>query len=261
MKRTLTVTCLLAALSAHLSAELKYTVHMDLKKAEGPGAQSTNPIVAMVGDGLLKQMVPEGGADLLYTIGDKGVRVEFQQAALGQPAGTVSLSLLDGTMIVMSPKDKTYWKANADSIITAMRSSTAPVAVAKPSAEFSTVAGMKCEVVAFSWKMDLPIPPSARASLPPDFPKSLDITGDMCLMKEPFERYAEIAGKSKVPDVLAYMGLDTITKGSIVLRQNIRLGAHELQAVVTKIGEEEAQAGSFDLPTDYKEVPSPVGRR
>ena len=52
-------------------------------------AQLTNPMIGIMGDAVMKQMVPDGAADLVYLVGDKGARVEYLQAAMGLPAGTL----------------------------------------------------------------------------------------------------------------------------------------------------------------------------
>jgi hypothetical protein len=259
MKKSVIVVCLLASLSARLSAELKYTVHVEAKKMDVPAAPNANPMISMVAEGMLKQMIPEGGADIVYTVGEKGVRIDYLQAAMGQREGTFNIAQPDGTFVVVYPKDKSYWKTNADAAAAMMRSSGAPQVTAKMTGEVATVAGLKCEVMAFDWKMDLPIPESARASLPPNFPTSLAMTGDSCLVKDRFQKYAELAGKMKAVDMLAALGLDKLMLGGIVVRQSLRMSGIELQSVVTKIGEEEVPAGMFDIPADYKEVQAPMG--
>jgi hypothetical protein len=263
MPGTLVLLCLLTTVSARLSAELKYTVHMDAKKAETPGAQATNPMLAMMGDAMTKQVLPAGGADMVYTIGESGTRIEYLQAAMGFLEGAVNLARPDGTVIVMNPKDKTYWKSSTQSATAAMQSAgvAAPQANVKRTGEFATVAGLKCEIVTIDMKFDLPIPEAARASLPPDFPRSLAIAGDGCVTTDQFQKYAELAAKSKTNDMMAAIGLDKVSQGGIVLRQRIRIAGVELSSLVTKIEEAAAPATAFDVPADYKEVPPPQGMR
>jgi hypothetical protein len=260
MKKIVMVLCLLALVSARASAELKYTMHMEVKKGETPGAQGTNPMMAMMGDAMMKQLLPAGAADMVYVIGEKGARIEYLQAAMGQPEGTVTLALPDGTLVVLNPKDQTYWKTTTQNAVATMQAAgIAPQATAKATGQFDTVAGLRCEVVAFEWKMDLPIPESARASMPPDFPTSLSMSGDSCVVKDQFQKYAELSAKNTGSNMMASMGLDKIAQGGIVLRQNMRMAGVELSSVVTKIGEEDVPAGAFEIPAGYKEVPAPTG--
>lgn len=258
MKRILVALCLLALGSTRLSAELKYTMHMEMKKGETPAAQGSNPMLGMMGDAMMKQLVPEGAADIVYLIGEKGSRIEFTQAAMGQAAGTVNLGRPDGTLIVMNPKEKTYWQTTSQAALAAMQAAgiVPPEVTATRTGKFETVAGVKCEVVAFDWKMALPIPEAARASLPPDFPTALTMTGDSCTTTDQYQQYAAIAAKS-TSTMGAAMGLDKIAQGGLVLRQTMQMMGFEMRSSVTQISEETAAEAAFDIPADYKEVPMP----
>lgn len=261
MKHVAAALCLVAAVSSRASAELKYTVHLELKQADAPADAPSNPMLAMIGAGMAKQLLPAGSADLVYTVGEKGARTDFLQAAMGNPAGTVTLARPDGTLLVLNPAEQTYWKANVQAAMSAMQSAgMAPEVAARRTGEFSTVAGIRCERVTFEWKMDLPIPDAARASLPPDFPSSIAMSGDGCSTTDRFQKYAAIA-RSTASGMMATLGLDKITQGGIVLRQNVRLFGMDLQSVVTEIAETDVSATLFDLPEGYKEVPPPAGMK
>ena len=259
MKRILVTLCLVALVSARLSAELKYTMHMEMKKGDAAAAPGTNPMLGMMGDAMMKQLVPDGAADIVYLIGEKGSRIEFTQAAMGQAAGTVNLGRPDGTLIVLNPKEKTYWQTTSQAAMAAMQAAgiVPPEVTATRTGKFETVAGVKCEVVAFDWKMALPIPEAARASLPPDFPTALTMTGDSCTTTDQYQQYAAIAAKS-TSTMGAAMGLDKIAQGGLVLRQTMQMMGFEMRSSVTQIAEEAAAATAFEIPADYKEVPMPT---
>jgi hypothetical protein len=262
MKPVVVALCVMVAVPGRLSAELKYTVHMEIKKAEGTAAQPVNPMIAMLGEGMAKQLLPAGSADLVYIIGEKGTRTEFLQAAMRNPAGTVTLAEPDGTLLVLNPKDQTYWKTSVQSAASTMQAAgVKPEVAARRTGEFSTIAGVRCERVTFDWKMDLPIPEAARASLPPDFPVSIVMSGDGCSTTDRFQKYAQLVLKSKANDMLAMLGFDKIMQGGIVLQQNVRLVGLELQSVVTEIAEAEVPASLFELPQGYKETAPPAGIR
>lgn len=260
MRRVLVALCLTGSVSAPLSAELKYTLHIDVKKAAAPAGPAVNPMIAMMGESMIKEMLPAGGADLVYTVGEKGARVEYLQPAMGQAAGTVTLSLPDGTVFVVNPKDQTYFKTSAQGAAAAMKAGgMTPTATVKRTGQFATVAETRCEVVTFDWKMDIPIPEAARASLPPDFPTAIVMNGDTCVTTDQFKKYVELAAKGPLNDMMTNLGLKEVVQGGIPLRQNIRFGNVELQSVVTRIGEEDVAASAFEVPAGYKEVPSPMG--
>ena len=262
MKQVFVALCVVALVSARVSAELKYTMHMEMKKLEAAPAPAANPLVGMVGDSVMKQLVPGGAADVVYLIGEQGARVEFRQAAMGQAAGTVNLARPDGTLIVMNPTAKTYWKTTSQATMAAMQAAGVPIpeVTAKRTGQFETVAGVKCEVILFDWKMALPIPEAARASLPPDFPSVITMTGDSCTASEQYQTYAGIAAKS-VSAMLAVMGFDKIAQGGLVLRQTMSMAGVEMRSTVTQITEEPAAPAAFEVPADFKEIPMPTGAK
>ena len=258
MRNVFLALCLVAGYSASLRADLKYTTHMEIKKSDAIPAQPANPMMAMMGDAVMKQMVPEGAADVVYLVGDKGARIEYLQAAMGQVAGAVNIISPDGTLIVLNPKEKTYWKTSVQAALENMKSAgiPSPEVIAKRTGQFDTVAGTKCEVVLFDWKMAIPIPEAAREKLPPDFPTTLTMNGDSCATTDQYQKYAELVNKS-ASAMMNAMGFDKIAQGGIVLRQKLQMMGYEMTAAVTTIGEEAAPPNAFDVPGDYKEVPMP----
>lgn len=260
MMRLALALCFVAIASARPSAELKYTMHMELRKSEAAPAQPANPLLGMVADGVMRQMVPDGAADILYLVGDKGARIEYMQSAMGQAAGTVNLAQPDGTLIVLNPKEKTYWKTTVQSATAAMQAAgiVPPEVTAKRTGQFETVAGAKCEVITFDWKMTIRVPEAARASLPPDFPTAIAMNGDSCAATDQYQKYGEIVTKS-MGAMMAAMGLDKIAQGGLVLRQSMQMMGFEMRSAVTQIAEEAIPESAFQIPADYKEVPMPMG--
>jgi len=246
-----------ASVSVPLHAELKYTTHMEIKKTAAP-AQPVNPMIGIMGDAVMKQMVPEGAADIVYLVGDKGARLEYLQAAMGLPAGTINLMMPDGTLAFLNPKEKTYWKTTAQAAMDNMRAAGVPIPeiTVKRTGQFETLVGAKCEVVTFDWKMALPIPEAARASLPPDFPSTIAMNGDSCVTTEAYKQYADVVNKG-ANAVMAAMGFDKIAEGGIALRQTMAMAGFEMKTTVTQIAEEPAPEHAFEIPADYKEVPMP----
>jgi hypothetical protein len=263
MRKVFVLLSLAALVSSRASAELKYTLKTEVQKPEPPKekapAAAPNPMLAMMGDALTHQLLPEGSATMTYLIGEKGTRIEFVNAAMGQAAGTVTLIHPDGTALLLNPKDQTYWKAGLQGATSAMQAAgLTPQVTSSRTGEFETVAGVKCERSTFTMKMDLPIPASARASLGADFPSSIDMAGETCTTTDEFKNYAEMAGKTQATGMLSAMGIDKLTQGGIVLRQTLRMGGVEIRSAVTEIAEAPAPEGAFDIPAGYKEVPPPA---
>lgn len=262
MTKLMLALCLTTIMSASLSADLKYTTHMQIQKAATPTDQPANPMMGMMADAVMKQMVPGGEADVLYLVGEKGARIEYLQAAMGQAAGTITLFTPDGTFAVLNPKDKTYWKTTVQAAMEGMKAAGVPTpdVTAKRTGQFETIAGTKCEVITFDWKMNLPIPDAARAKLPPDFPTTLMMTGDSCTATDQYQKYADIVAKG-ANAMMSAMGFDKIAQGGLVLRQTMQLMGFEMRSAITKIGEEAAPENAFEIPADYKEVPMPGAGR
>ncbi len=260
--RTVLAACgFLLLVSATADAELKFTLHTELQKSAAASAPAANPLLTMMGEAMTRQVLPEGNATMTYVIGEKGTRVEFVNAAMGQAAGTVSLMQPDGTAIVMNPKDQTYWKMALPAAGSALQAAgITPVVQQTRTGEVETVAGAKCERSTFTMKVDLPVPEAARKSLGTDFPSSIDIAGDTCAATDQFQSYAAMASKTQATGLLAAMGLDKLGTAGIVLRQTIRLGGVELRSVVTEIAEQPDAPEQFEIPSGYKEIPAPTPR-
>ncbi len=71
-----------ALLSVPLRADLKYTTHMEIKKSDRDRA-AANPMIGMMGEAVIKQMVPEGAADVVYLVGEKGARDRVSAGGTG----------------------------------------------------------------------------------------------------------------------------------------------------------------------------------
>jgi hypothetical protein len=259
MRKALTALFLVALVSAPLRAELKYTMRMEMKKSDAAEAAApSNPMLMMMGEQMMKQMLPNGSSEMIYAIGEKGTRIEFTQAAMGQPAGSVNIARPDGALFVLDPKNKTYWKTTTDTAAAQMKAAgIAPEVTAKKTGQTDTVAGVTCEVVAFDWKMALPIPEQARANLPPDFPTVLTMSGDSCTTSQ-YPKYAAIIARG-AGGMLASMGFDKVAQGGLIVRQTMQMMGYEMKSVVTQISEETIDQTLFDIPADYKEVPAPTG--
>lgn len=242
-------------------AELKYTLRTELQKVDVKGAPAPNPLLAMMGEAMSRQVLPEGNATMTYLVSEKGTRLEFLNAAMGQAAGTVSLMQPDGTAVMLNPKDQTYWKMGLQGAAASLQAAgVTPKVTTARTGEAETVAGVKCERSTFAVQVDLPLPEAARQSLGAGFPSSIDLAGDTCSTTDQFPQYAPMVSKTQATGILAALGLDSLAQGGIVLRQSIRLGGVEIRSVVTEISEQPAAPELFDIPAGYKEVPPPAPR-
>jgi hypothetical protein len=257
MKKALTALLFVTAIAAPLRAELRYTMRMEMNKSES-APPAPNPMLGMMAEQMMKQMLPNGASEMTYIIGEKGARMEFTQAAMGQAAGSVNIAKPDGTLYVLDPQAKTYWKGTIDAAAAQLKAAgISPEVTANKTGHSETIAGLKCDVIAFEWKMPLPIPEEARASLPPDFPSELKMSGDSCTTSE-YPKYAAMVRRGS-GGMMSAMGLDKVAQGGIIIRQTMQMLGYEMKSIVTKISEESVDQSVFDVPADYKEVPPPAG--
>jgi hypothetical protein len=256
IRKILATLAVAAALTAPLRAELKYTMRMEVHKSTVPPRGEPDPIMAMLSAMVANALLPSGPVEMSVLVGPKGVRTEYLQAYTVMPAGTVTLVRPDGSMVVMNPIEKSYWKMAKPELGMILPGLT-PQVTTKKTGTTAAVAGLPAEQVDIEVK--IPLPAGATASLPAGFPTEFVLSGEMWVTTQ-FKDYAKQAA-SAVTGV-ASLGLDKIVSEGLLLRSVIRgalFGDQELESIVTKIGEEAADAALFEIPEGYKEVPPPAG--
>src|SRR5215467_14290690 len=99
-RRLLIVLAILSAVAQPLRADLKYSTHSELKPATAADPEPANPMLGMLGAQITQQMLPNGSADTLYIVTEKGLRVEFVKGGMNQqPEGSVILAMANGDLI------------------------------------------------------------------------------------------------------------------------------------------------------------------
>jgi len=263
IRRLSVALALVAAIAAPLRADLKYTTHSELKPATVTDPQPVNPVLAMLGGPITQQLLPSGSADTVYIVTEKGMRTEYVKGGMNnQPEGTILLAMVNGDLIGLNTKDKTYWKSTIQAVANVLQSAgIQPDVKVTPSSEATTIAGVPATRSNFDVNIPLPIPEQMRAQLPPGMPTAISLSGEIwyAASTSAFAKYVGVA--SRLGQALAGMGLGKLFGGGIVMRQVMRsqvFNGKQLETEVTKIGEEAAPADAFDIPADYKEVPSPI---
>lgn len=261
MRKAFVALVLVASVAAPLRADLKYTTHTEMKPSTSADAQPANPMLGMLAGQMVQQLLPDGAADTVYIVSDKGMRTEYLKGGMSTNAeGTITLTMTNGDLIQLNPKDKTYWKSTAQQMTAMMQQAgMQPEVTMKTTGETATVASVHTKRSTFQISIPLPIPEQMRSQLPPGFPTALTMSGEAWLATAPFEKYVAVI--SKMAQFNSGMGLNKLMESGLVMRQVLRseiLGGQQLEMVVTKIGEEASPAGAFDIPSDYKEVPSPI---
>lgn len=236
-----------------LSADVKYTMHMEARMAAGAGS---DPMSQMAG-GMLTQMFPAGGIDQIIMSSERGTRTEQKQAFATMKAGTVTLMSNDGAMTILDPSSKTYWKQpaiSADSSA-ALAGISPEVKVAKRGV-FETINGMKAEHVTLT--MAIAIPGVDPSQLPPGMMPDISMTYDVWLT----DAVKGSAGASALSaSMLKQFGMSNVKElsdGRMMLKGVITMFGVEIVMTTAGFSNAAVPAEMFDIPKDYKEVPSPI---
>ena len=248
VRRILTAALLLAIAASPAAADLRYTTHIESRKAET--TQPVDPMMGMIG-AMLASRFPTG--DMKMTVGDAGTRVEFVNAVGPVPAGGVML-MRSGSTVILNPADQTYWAARTPA--PALPGGNTPSVSAKRTGEYETISGLRTERVAFGLSMALPLPPGVQ--LPPGFPTAFTLDGDMWVADQ-FKAYA--SSLNAIANTLfPGFGIGGLAQDGLVVKQVTRspmFGGNEFVFSVSDVMEGPVTAEQFQIPAGYKEVPMP----
>jgi hypothetical protein len=244
---------LLILAAAPASADLHYTMRMEARKI--PSSDAENPMLAVAGDIMVQFLLPDGPADSVCWISEKGMRMELAKASSMMPAGSVMLRLADGTVVVMNPHDQTYWRIPIPDVMPHALNALArlkPDVSTVHTGEFATIAGLHAEHVTSTTTMDLPLPPAAN--MPMSMPSTMTTSFDYWVADQ-YADYAQLA--HAMP---AMLGLGELLQDGFIVKTVARSSmfpGYELESTMIDLKEEPAPADLFELPADYKEVASP----
>lgn len=238
---------------APLRADVTYTLHMEVRAAKG-GA--TDPLSQMAG-GMLSQMFPAGGIDQVVMSSDRGSRSEQKQAFATVKAGAVTLIRPDGSMVMMDPSTKTYWKQPAMSAaVTEALAGAKPAVKVTKRGEFETINGMKAEHLTLVMTMSLPgLDP---AQLPPGMSPDLSMTYDVWLTDAVKTSGGTASLSASMMKQFGMGDVRELNDGRLMLKGVMSMFGIEIVMTASGLTSESVPAAMFDVPADYKEVPNPI---
>jgi hypothetical protein len=209
---------------------------------------------------LIKQLVtPEGPVTIDYVISGGESRADVKGRLATLPQGSIVLQKMsEDTIRVLNPANKTWYTIPADQNLGTLLGS--PDVTIEPAGEQATIAGQHAERFRFRETLHIPVPEGS--SLPPDFPKDLDLSGDLW-STDAFSGSAYASVFRTLQAFAAIPGVEALTAGGrfplkIALRSSIMPG-YEIRSEVTAIGPASADASLFAVPADYIKVQSPGG--
>jgi hypothetical protein len=240
---------------------LKATIKISLVKLEAPAvrdAEKPSPL-GNFGPLLTQILTPEGPVDIQYTIVGGDTRADIRGRLATLPRGTFVLQRVgDDTIRVVDPAAKTWYALPASQNLGVLLGT--PDVTIEPANETATIAGQHAQ--RFRFRETLQVPVAEGVSLPPGFPKEVDLAGD--LWSTDAYAGANYAAVFKTLQAFAAIpGVEALTAGGrfplrIALRSSIMPG-YEIRSEVTAIGPASADPSFFTVPSDYVKIQPPTG--
>jgi hypothetical protein len=242
-------------------ATIKTTIRMSIAKIDVPPlreGEKPNPY-GNFGPLLTQLLTPEGPVEIHYVIAGDQTRAEVQGRLATLPKGSIVLQKMgDDQIRVLNPANKTWYEIPANQNLGVLLG--APDVTIEPTSEKTMIAGHRADRFKFSQVLQVPVPEGT--TLPPEFPKELQLTGDLW-STDAFSG-AGYAGVFKTLQAFAAIpGVEALTAGGrfplrIALRSSIMPG-YEIRSEVTSIGPAPVDPSLFTVPAGYQKVQAPVG--
>lgn len=246
---------LMAAFVAPLQADLKYTMRMDVRRAEAPATPS-NPMTAMIGALVVGAIAPEEGMEFTVTVGEAGTRVDYVKAYNIVPAGGATIVRKDGSLVVIDTAKRTYFEM-AKPDLAALGGMT-PVVTLSRTGEFAEIAGLRAARAKF--EIRLPLPKAAAGQrLPVGIPAELVIRGDAWLADQ-YKNYARLT--AGLMGGISGLGFEKLADEGFVVKTVLGgelFGDREVESVVTAVAEVPTTAAVFEVPAGFTRVDPPSG--
>ena len=247
-----------AHLPAAAPAALKARLRVSVVKIEAPAAASPNPYREL-GGLLARMLAPEGPIDIEYVVAGDSMRADVQGRLATLPRGSIVLQRVgDPALRILNPGNKTWYELPTDQNFGALLG--APDVQVEPTSDTATILGQRAQRFRFSETLRLPT--LEGVTLPPDFPRELQFTGDLW-STDAFsgEGYAKIFRTLQA--FAAVPGMEALTAGGrFPLRLHLRstfMAGYELRSEVTAIDPTQPNPSLFEVPADYQKVQPPAG--
>jgi hypothetical protein len=240
---------------------LKATIRMSLAKIDAPPlreGEKPSPY-GNFGPLLTQMLTPEGPVDIQYVIAGEQTRAEVQGRLATLPKGSVVIQKMgDETIRVLNPDNKTWYEISANQNLGVLLAT--PDVSIQPTGEKATIAGQRAERFRFTQQLRVPV--AEGTALPPEFPQTLQLSGD--LWSTDAFAGASYAGVFRTLQAFAAIpGVEALTAGGrfplrIALRSPIMPG-YEIRSEVTTIGPVSVEPSQFAVPAGYQKVQPPFG--
>ncbi len=252
--------CLAQAAAQTPPQTLKATIRMAVVQTASPLQSDGKPNLYGNFGPLIKQLLtPDGAVDIEYLIADDQSRADIKGRLATLPEGSVVLQRVgDETIRVLNPTNRTWYEIPASQNLGSLLGT--PDVTIEPTGEKATIAGQRAERFRFQETLRVPVPEGT--TLPAEFPKDLELSGDVW-STDAFAGAGYASIFRTLQAFAAIPGVEALTSGSrfplrIVLRSTIMPG-YEIRSEVTAIAPAKPDAASFAVPAGYQKVLPPTG--
>jgi hypothetical protein len=245
--------------AAAAPAGLKASVRITVARIDVPAPSAAENPYGQLGGLLARMLAPEGPVDIDYVIAGDSMRADVRGRLATLPRGSIVLQRAGEPVLrILNPGNKTWFELPTDQNMGALIG--APDVQIEPTPETATIAGQRAQRFRFSETLRLPT--LEGVTLPPDFPRELEFSGDLWSTDE-FSGGAYAAIIRTLQAFAAVPGMEALTAGGrFPLRLHLRstfMPGYELRSEVTSIGPAQAVPSLFAVPADYQKIASPVG--
>jgi hypothetical protein len=245
---------LLGAACSQPPLHLKYVSKMQMQPSTS--ATPADPVLEAIGRSVGEMVLPGGSVEMTTTVGEYGIRLEWDRALPGIPAGAAMVyNAADGASVVINAEARTFWRVPASAMADLIPAEAKPQVTSAKTGEKETVAGVPAERMTFEIRMPLPAPPNQPR--PPGMPAEVTMSGEAWVAPQ-YGHY--LGAASKLPAMNA-LGMDALAQHGLQMRQILRspvFGNRQLETVVTSLSEERVPQHRFQVPAGFTETP-PVG--
>lgn len=236
-----------------LSADLKFTMTVSSRPSTVATTAPANPILGMLGPMVVNTIAPAGGVQVTTMVAESGSRFEYDKAYAIIPAGGAMIVLADGTITVLNPGERTFWKMARPAGLGA--NAIQPAVKMDRTGSFETIAGVRAERATIEIRVPLPLPPGTKM---PGLPSEVTVTGETWIAEQ-YKKYSAMS--AGVTSIMGSLGPDAISAAGFPMRSIMRselFGGQEIESVVTAISEEPVPLDLLAVPAGFKEVPPPA---
>lgn len=248
------------AIQAPAGASLKTTIRMSIAKIDVPAGSEGKPgPYGNFGPLIAQLLTPEGPVDIQYIIAGDQSRADVRGRLATLPRGSIVLQRMgEDSIRVLNPENKTWYEIPANQNLGILLGT--PDVDIQPAGETATIAGQRAERFRFTETLRVPV--AEGVSLPPDFPKDIQLTGDLW-STDAFAGGAYASVFKTLQAFAAIPGVEALTAGGrfplrIALRSSIMPG-YEIRSEVTSIGTATPDPSLFTVPAGFQKVQPPVG--